>query len=132
MGPKWSILNGGLRRANGGSPGARRQPMITAQTSRPGAQVPGVCCGLMNAAQPLDQSSLVHRANLIEHDMSGFSLKLDRDAGRIGPSLSGHGSHDHRLDVAVHLVRRDDESGTGLADFVATGGVESNDGVLKP
>jgi len=69
-------------------------------------------------------------------------------AGSEGPDAGGHRGltrfsfhekvawhlflyFDHRLDVAVHLVRRDDEAGTGLADFVATGGVESDEVDLK-
>ena len=86
----------------------------------------------VDLADALDQAGLVHRPDLIQHDLTRFPLESNRHAGGVGTALGGHGGHDDGVDMVVHFVRGNDEAGAGLADFTALGGVETHEKDVEP
>jgi len=83
--------------------------------------------GVVDFTQPLYEACFVHGADLVQDDLSGFSLESDSNPRWILSALRGHGSNDHGADMSVHLVGRDDNAGSGFADFAAFGGIKAND-----
>lgn len=103
-------------------------------------------CSLINRTQAFGQAGLVDHADLVQHDLSGLSAKADRDAGGIGTPFgerrvlarSGragenrcHGSHDDCVDMPVHFIKGDNQTGPGLSDFVTFGRIEAYEIVLE-
>jgi len=82
--------------------------------------------GVVDFAHSFNQAHFVDGADLVQDDLSGLSLESDRNPRRILSPLRGHGRDDDGADVTVHLVGRDDQAGTGFADFAAFGGIEAD------
>ena len=82
---------------------------------------------VVDRAQAFDQAGLVHRPDLIEDNLSGLSLKANRNAGGIETPLCRHGRDNHCIDVSIHFIGRDNQAGACLPDFSALGGIESNE-----
>ncbi len=85
-----------------------------------------VRCATVNGTQPFDQADLVDGADLIENNLSGLPAKVNRQAGGIGPAFRRHWGDNHGVDVPIHFVRGNDETGASLSDFSAFGGIETN------
>lgn len=83
--------------------------------------------GLIHCAQAFDQAGFVDRAELIEHNLAHLASKADRNAGGIGPTFRGHRRNDHRVDVAVQFIGRNDRTGAGLSDLSSFRGIETNE-----
>ena len=77
----------------------------------------------VDLAHALDQPGFVHCPDLIQQDLTRFSLESNRQAGGVGTALGRHRGYDDGVDMAIHFVRRNDEAGAGLADFTTLGGV---------
>jgi hypothetical protein len=56
-------------------------------------------------ADLFDESSFVDCSNLIENDLSFFSIELTGHPRRVVISFRGHWSHDNRCNMVVHLIR---------------------------
>ena len=80
-----------------------------------------------NRAQAFDQADLVDRAELIKDNLSRLSLETNGYAGGIGTALGGHGGHDDGVDVPIHFIGGNDQTGAGLSDFSAFSGIEANE-----
>lgn len=78
---------------------------------------------IVNLAHAFDQPSLVHCSNLVQHDLAILPLETKRNPRWIGSPLRRHGSYDHRIDMTIHFIGRDDKARTGFADFSAFGGI---------
>ena len=88
--------------------------------------------GHVDLADALDQAGLVHRPDLIQHDLARFPLESNLHAGGVGTALGGHRYHDDGVDMVVHFVRGNDEAGAGLADFTTLGGIETHEKDVEP
>ena len=47
-------------------------------------------CGVIDCPHPFHQPLFVHCADLIEHDLTGFTFESDRDAGGVGEVFGVH------------------------------------------
>lgn len=83
--------------------------------------------GLIHCAQAFDQAAPVHRANLIQDHLSGLVPEANGNTSGIETALRGHRRNDHRVDMAVHFIGRDDQAGMGLSDLPPFRGVEANE-----
>lgn len=83
--------------------------------------------GRIDLADAFDQARLVHRSDLIQHDLTRFTFESNRHTGGVGTALGGHGGHDDGVDMVIDFVRRNDEAVAGLADFTALGVVEAHE-----
>jgi len=83
--------------------------------------------GVVDFTQPPYQSTCVHSADLVQDDLPAFSLKSDWNPGGVILPMGSHRRDDNGADVAVHLIGRNDQAGTGFADFTAPGGVEADE-----
>lgn len=63
---------------------------------------------VVDFAQPLYQAHFVDGADLVQDDLSGFSLESDGNPRGILSALRGHRRDDDSADVTVHLIGRDD------------------------
>jgi len=88
--------------------------------------------GLVDFSDSLYQPGFVHCPDLIQNDLTRFSLESSRHTGGIGPAFSGHRCHDDSIDMMVHLVRGNDEAMAGLADFTTFGGIETHEKDVEP
>lgn len=82
---------------------------------------------VVELAHALHQPGLVHGADLVEDDLTFFSLEGERDAAGVVAAFAGHGGDDDGGDVVVHFVRRDDNAGPGFLYFVTPGGIEADE-----
>ena len=80
-----------------------------------------------NRAEAFDQAGLVDCAELIEDNLPRLPLKTNGHAGGIGTALRCHGSDDYRVDMPIHFIGRDDQTGAGFSDFAAFSGIEANE-----
>src|SRR5206468_11691426 len=87
---------------------------------------------LIDCAQPPHEPDLVHCSDLVQDDLRSLSLEPDRNPRRIGTPMCSHRSDNDGVDVAVHLVRRDDETGASLAYLAPYGRVQAHKMDLKP
>ena len=88
--------------------------------------------GRVDLAGALDQAGLVHRSDLIQHNLTRFSLESNWHAGGVGMALGRHRGYDDGVDVVIHFIRGNDEAGAGLADFSTLGGVEAYEKDVEP
>ncbi len=84
-------------------------------------------CRVSDRSYALDQTTFVHSPNLIQDDLPGLPFESKRDTSRVGSAFRGHGSDDDRVDVLIHFIRRNDETGTGLPDFTALCGIQADE-----
>ena len=78
-------------------------------------------------AQAFDEAGFVHCTDLVKDDLAFFALEGERNAGRVITTLGGHGSDDDGGDVLIHLIGRNDDAWSGLADFVAPAGIKADE-----
>jgi hypothetical protein len=83
--------------------------------------------GIVDLSDLLDQPGFLHCADLIQHNLTRFSLESGLQTGEIGPAFSGHRCHDDSIDVMVHLFRGNDEARACLADFTNFAGIETHE-----
>ena len=58
-----------------------------------------------NGAKSLDESCLVDRSNLVEHDLSVDALESACNPGGVVSTLGCHWGDNDRCDVVVHFIR---------------------------
>ncbi len=58
----------------------------------------------MEPAKFSEESGLVNRPDLIEHDLPLLPLKLAGDSRRVVPPFCRHRRNDYCADVAIHLI----------------------------
>lgn len=68
---------------------------------------------------------LVYGTQLIKDDTGGFALEFDFWTAAERLAATGLRGDDDTLQSSVHVVRRDDEAGTGFQDFAVDGGIEA-------
>jgi hypothetical protein len=88
--------------------------------------------GFVDFAKAFDQSALIHGPDLIQDDLARLSFEPNLCTSRIGPPFRCHGSHNHCVDVMIHLVRGDDEAGTGFSNLTALGRIEPHEKHVEP
>src|SRR5688572_27009626 len=87
--------------------------------------------GVVDFTQPFYQPDFVHGANLVQDDLAISSAEPHGNTGGIVVALGGHRRDDDGSDMAVHLIGKDDNTGTGFAEFAGFGGNEANEVNLK-
>ena len=83
-----------------------------------GCSLSGACS---NRSQFAYEPLSVYGTELIESDLTSFSLKTYRDPCGIGADNRGHGGDDDGPQMLVHFVRRDDQARATLLDFCPLG-----------
>jgi hypothetical protein len=63
-------------------------------------------------------------SNLIERNRSRPAAQVNRAAGRPRPDGGRDWRSDHRPEVPVHVIRRNDQNRPALGDFAADGRIE--------
>src|SRR5262245_22052400 len=81
---------------------------------------------IIDPAEFSEEPGLVHRPDLIQHDLALLALKLIGDPRRIFPPARRHRGNDHRLDMAIHFIGRDDQARAAFLDLAADGGIETD------
>lgn len=82
--------------------------------------------GIADLSESPNQASVIDRADLIQNDLSVFSLEPNGDTGRIWTSFPRHRGYDNGSNVPVQLIGRDHHAWARLADFMSLGGIESH------
>lgn len=77
-----------------------------------------------NGSKTFHESTLVDRPELIEDDLPPYALKRAGNSRRVVAPFRGHWCNDHRSNVCVHLVRRNDETRSGFSDFAPSRRIE--------
>ena len=93
-----------------------------------GEQSEDLCaCHVGDRSYTLDQSAFVHCPDLIQHNLPGLTFESKRDTSRVGAAFRRHGSDDDRVDMLVHFIRGNDETGAGLADLTPLCRIEADE-----
>src|SRR5262249_32282861 len=77
-----------------------------------------------NFSELANQSLPVHRSQLIECCLSGFSMKTDRHTGWIWTNGDRHWCNNYRLQMTVDLIRGNHQARAGFANLRAMRGIE--------
>ena len=88
--------------------------------------------GFIDFTQTFDQSTLVHCSDLIQDDLAGLSFEPNLYTRGIGPPFRCHGSHNHSVDVMIHLIRGDDEARTGFSNLTTLSRIEPHEKHVEP
>ena len=84
-----------------------------------------------DSAKAANQPSLVDGTNLVQHDLTVFSLEAQGNTGGIDTACGGHGCHDDRGDVTVQFIRRDHDARASLLNLVPLRGIQADEIDLK-
>jgi len=84
-------------------------------------------CHVSDRSYTLDQSAFVHCPDLIQHNLPGLTFESKRDTSRVGAAFRRHGSNDDRVDVLIHFIRGNDETGAGLTDLTSLCRIETDE-----
>lgn len=78
-------------------------------------------------AHAFDQPALIDGPELIQNNLARLALESNRHTGGIRAPLRSHGGYNDGIDMLIHFVRRDHETGASLADFTALGGIKPHE-----
>lgn len=83
-------------------------------------------------SQLFDKTGFIDRSNLIQHHLSGYTLKRTVHAGRIITPLAGHRRNNDCAYIGVHLIGRNNHTGPCLFDFSPLCRVKRNKVDIEP
>ena len=78
-------------------------------------------------SKPLCQSSGINRSNLVHGDEATAFLEPTRHPPRIGAPAGGHRGYDHRAQVLIELVGRENQTWARLANLTAGRWIETHE-----